>query len=83
MKTAHPASNERHKASYGSNARHISDLSDEDANYFVLLGGQDGWLNSSTFLDQVDLWRAGRYLRMPLRLETVRAEFPRRMEVTP
>ena len=25
---------------YGSNARHISDMSDPDGNYFVLLGGQ-------------------------------------------
>lgn len=83
MKTAHPTTVDRHKASYGSNARHISDLGDPDANHFVILGGQDGWLNSSTFLDQVALWRAGGYIRMPLRMETVRAEFPMRMELTP
>ena len=33
---------ERHFTRYGSNARHISDLSNIDRNYFVLLGGQDG-----------------------------------------
>ena len=75
MKTAHASTDQRHRASYGANARHVSDLSDMDRNWFVLLGGQDGWLNSSTFLDQVPLWLEGRYLEMPLRLETVRAQF--------
>ena len=75
MKTAHASTDLRHRASYGANARHVSDLSDLDRNWFVLLGGQDGWLNSSTFLDQVPLWLEGRYLEMPLRLETVRAQF--------
>lgn len=75
MKTAHATTSERHAVRYGSNARHISDLSDMDRNYFVLLGGQDGWINSSTFLDQLPLWLAGDYVEMPLRLETVRASF--------
>jgi penicillin G amidase len=76
MKTAHGATNERHRVNYGSQARHISDLSDPDANWFVLLGGQDGWFNSSTFVDQLPLWLEGDYIRMPLRPETVRATFP-------
>ena len=46
-----------------------------DRNWFVVLGGQDGWLNSSAFLDQVPLWLEGEYIEMPLRLETVRARF--------
>jgi penicillin amidase len=83
MKTAHGATDDRHRASYGANARHISDLADLDSNYFVILGGQDGWLNSATFLDQVPLWLEGRYITMPLRLETVQATFPRRMELQP
>ena len=83
MKTAHGLTDERHYSGYGSNARHISDMSDLDANHFVLLGGQDGWLHSSTFLDQYELWRRGNYIRVPLRLETVRAEYPHRMELTP
>jgi penicillin G amidase len=73
----------RHRAGYGSNARHISDLSDMDRNWFVLLGGQDGWLNSSTFLDQVPLWLEGEYVEMPLRLETVRARFRHVTELGP
>jgi penicillin amidase len=83
MKSAHGLTDERHSARYGSTARHISDMSDPDLNYFVVLGGQDGWINSSTFLDQLPLWFEGTYVRMPLRTETVRKEFPHRMELTP
>ena len=83
MKTAHPSTDQRHRASYGANARHVSDLSDMDRNWFVLLGGQDGWLNSSTFLDQVALWREGGYIEIPLRIETVRERFTHRMELKP
>lgn len=75
MKTNSANTAERHRASYGSQARHVSDMGDLDENYFVLLGGQDGWFGSDTFIDQVALWRAGDYIRMPLREETVRAEF--------
>ena len=83
MKSAHPSTDQRHRASYGANARHVSDLSDMDRNWFVLLGGQDGWLNSSTFLDQVPLWREGRYIEIPLRIESVRERFAHRMELKP
>ncbi len=83
MKTAHASTDRRHRASYGANARHISDLSDLDRNWFVLLGGQDGWLNSSNFLDQVPLWLEGQYLEMPLRPETVRAQFRYVTELRP
>jgi penicillin amidase len=76
MKTAHTLTHEKHNTSFGSNARHISDLSDPDENYFVLLGGQDGWMRSSTFMDQIELWREGEFIRVPLRVETVRATFP-------
>jgi penicillin amidase len=83
MKTAHGTTNERHTVRYGSNARHISDLSDMDRNHFVLLGGQDGWINSTTFLDQVPLWLEGRYIQLPLRPETVHARSVRRMDLQP
>jgi penicillin G amidase len=78
MKTAHASTDERHSTRFGSNARHISDLSDMDKNYFVLLGGQDGWFNSTNFLDQVSHWRAGRYVHVPMRLEAVRKSFRRK-----
>ena len=79
MKTAHETTGERHTVNYGSNARHISDMTDPDENYFVLLGGQDGWFNSTTILDQWKLWRQGEYVRVPLTLAEVRAGFPRTM----
>ena len=83
MKTAHGNPTERHTTNYGSNARHISDMSDPDRNWFVLLGGQDGWLAGANFMDQVPLWRAGRYVEMPLRPETVRRTFPHRTVLEP
>ena len=76
MKTAHDASATRHTVRYGANARHVSDMTNMDENYFVLLGGQDGWLNSSTMLDQWPLWQSGGYVRVPLTTEGVRASFP-------
>jgi penicillin amidase len=83
MKTAHDLAGDRHRASYGSQSRFVADLSDPDASWFVLLGGQDGWLGSEDFADQVPLWREGRYLRMPLTPEGVRERFPRRMRLEP
>jgi penicillin amidase len=83
MKSAHGLVDDRHNARYGSTARHISDLSDPDLNFFVLPGGQDGWINSSTFLDQLPLWREGKYIQMPLRMDSVRARFPHRMVLVP
>lgn len=76
MKTAHGLVRERHEARFGSQSRHISDMADLDANYFTLFGGNDGWLGSPHLADQMPLWRDGRYIRMPLRSETVEKEFP-------
>lgn len=83
MKTAHGTTAERHAARYGANARHVSDLSDPNGNFFVILGGQDGWLNSSTFLDQVPLWLDGSYVQMPLDLADVARRFPIHMTLEP
>ena len=83
MKAAHGLKVESGRVRYGSQARHVSDLSHPDANWFVLLGGQDGWFNSSTFLDQVPLWREGRYIRLPLEPETVAREFSRELVLEP
>jgi penicillin G amidase len=83
LKTAHPLTAKRHASRYGSCARHISDLADADRNYFVLLGGQDGWLGSTTFADQVALWRRGEYVAVPLTPEAVAAAFPHRTELVP
>ena len=83
MKTAHNSTDGRHYTRYGQQARFVTDLADPDANYFVLLGGQDGWLGSATALDQLSLWQSGEYIQLPLRAETVRARFPRRLELAP
>ncbi len=82
-KTAHNSTDARHDARYGSNARHISDLSDPDANYFVLLGGQDGWFNSANFTDQVNLWLTGKYVRVPLTLKAVRKNAVHKTALSP
>lgn len=74
-KSAHGRTDMRHPTRYGAQSRHVSDLADPDANWFVLLGGQDGWFNSSTFLDQTVLWREGGYVQVPLRPESVAARF--------
>lgn len=76
MKMAHGLVNGRHTATFGSMARHISDLADLDANWFTLLGGNDGWLGSASFCDQLPLWQQRKFIRMPLRPQTVAAEFP-------
>ncbi len=83
MKTAHSSTDQRHFTRYGQQARFVTDLADPDANYFVLLGGQDGWLGSATALDQLKLWQAGEYMQVPLRPEAVRARFPRRLDLAP
>ena len=83
LKTGHGLTAKRHSAIFGSSARHVSDLSDPDANFFILAGGQDGWFGSSTYADQLDLWWRGAYVRIPLQLETVRACFPHRLELSP
>lgn len=57
---------ERREVSFGAQARHISDLSDPNENYFVMLGGNDGWLDNPHLHDQVELWRKGEYVKLPL-----------------
>lgn len=82
-KTAHDLTADRNETRYGTQARHISDLADPDANWFVLLGGQDGWFNSANFVDQVDPFMKGELIQVPLRIETVRQRFAHRLELRP
>ena len=60
-----------------------SDLADEDADAFVLFGGQDEWMGSPSFADQVPLWQSGRSIRMPLSKEAVTEDFPDVMTLSP
>lgn len=83
FKTANDVSRGVHRATYGANSRHISDLADLDENYFVLLGGQDGWLGSVNMLDQVAMWRDGDMVRVPMRIQSVRSWAKRVTELAP
>lgn len=83
MKTAHDLVNGRHDARYGSQSRHISDMADPDANWFLLFGGQDGWLGSAAYDDQLPMWQRREYIRVPLRPETIARDFPRVMALRP
>jgi len=82
MKRSHDLVNRRHRATFGAQSRHISDLADPDANWFVLFGGQDGWLGAANYADQLPLWREGRYIRLPLSDEGVDAAFTRVVRTT-
>ena len=81
MKAAHGLVEGLHAVGYGSNARYIFDLSDPDANHVVLLGGQDGVPGSAAFLDQVELFRRGETIQVPLQPETARTMFARRTSI--
>jgi penicillin amidase len=83
MKTAHSSTDQRHFTRYGQQARFMTDLANPDANFFTLLGGQDGWLGSTTALDQLKLWQDGAYIQMPLGADAVKARFRRRLELAP
>ena len=76
MKTAHGLTNRVEPASYGSQARFVSDMGDPDSSAFALMGGNDGWLGSENALDQIPLWRNGQYIKIPLKPATVAREFP-------
>jgi len=83
FKTAHGPARGRHNVLFGSNARHVFDLSNADENYLVLLGGQDGWIGSTTFLDQLALWRSGGYVKVPLRPKSVQRNAIISIELSP
>jgi penicillin amidase len=75
-KRAHSLGEGPTPTSYGATARHVSDLSDPDANEFVLFGGQDGDLGSPASLSQLKLWQEGKRIRLPLTPALVEKEFP-------
>jgi penicillin amidase len=76
MKTSSDRTPMPHSVNYGSNARQVSDLSNPDANYFLLLGGQDSFAGSDNYTDQVYLWRIGQYIQMPLSTDKIDRLFP-------
>jgi penicillin amidase len=68
-KTAHGFVRGPHYVGFGACARHVSDLADPGANRFVLYGGQDGFVGSEQFADQIPLWRRGAYITVPLTVD--------------
>lgn len=83
MKSSHNPTTERHATTYGSQARQINDMADMDANWFVLLGGQDGWINAEGFADQMPLWQSGGYIQIPLSRAAVEESFTNVTILTP
>ena len=71
-KTGHAPVLGPHRVTYGASARFLTDLSEPDSSRVVLLGGQDGWIGSDNFADQVAAWRRGDTFDLPLRPETAR-----------
>ncbi len=66
FKTSATLTNEVHSSRFGANSRHISDLKDPDQNFFVLMGGQDGFIGSAQYLDQVPIWKKGELINVSL-----------------
>ena len=83
LKTSHFLTIEPHLVRFGANARYIADLSTLNRNWFVLLGGQDGWLNSTNFRDQVTPWQRGEYIQVPLDLDMVKESFSHHQVLLP
>ena len=71
-----------HAVTFGASARFLTDMADPDSSRVVLLGGQDGWPGSDTFVDQVPLWRRGEYVRLPLDVAAAR-EWPHETVLRP
>ncbi len=69
---------EKEATSYGASARHISDLSSLDENYFVLNGGQDAWILNDQINDQAALWKRNEYIKIPLSWEKVKMYFSKK-----
>jgi penicillin amidase len=74
-RASHDLSTEEVTAGFGAQARHISDMADLDSNWFALVGGNDGWINSENFLDQLEGFRSSTPFSFPMRPETVRTQF--------
>ena len=83
FKSSHRLVDDKHYTSYGSQSRLVSDMSDDDANYAILIGGQDGWLGSASFNDQTPLWREGQFIQLPLTAEKRQQLFPNVMRFAP
>lgn len=83
FKASHNFSSKPSRVSYGANSRFIADMSDINGNYFVILGGQDGWLLSENALDQVPLWKEGKMIQIPFEMQKINNEFLVKTQLIP
>ncbi len=81
FKSGRRFSSDKSDITYGASARHISDMSDLNANHFVLKGGQDGWLDNKSLTDQVALWDRGDYIQVPLERDLIEKQFTEHVTV--
>ena len=72
-----------HSTGFGAVSRFVADTGDRDETYAVLLGGQDGWIGSTTAADQIDLWASGEMIRLPLSPEAVARNHPHVITLVP
>ncbi len=64
MKASHSLSTITGKATFGAQARWMTDTSDINENYLVYLGGQDGFIKSENINDLTAKWQDGSYLKV-------------------
>lgn len=72
FKAAHSYGKSNYDVNFGANLRVFFDLSDENENYAVMLGGQDGYLGSKNFFDQTEKWVNGEYIKIPFTHEAIK-----------
>lgn len=83
LKANFSLSNQRRHVKFGAQSRYVFDFSDKNGNYFMLLGGQDGWFGSENFDDMVDHWLHDEWVQIPLEVSRVEAMFPYRVDFVP
>ena len=81
MKAKYAFSNRGRKVVFGAQSRYIFDFVGSDENYFMMLGGQDGWFGSDNFDDLTSLWVKDDWAKVPLHLNKVEEMFPYKMEL--
>lgn len=83
MKSAHGFAVGKHYVGMSSTARYLFDMADENSNWFVMLGGQDGHPGSAAFFDQQAAWQDQQPLHIPLSGDQLQARFPFCWTLTP
>jgi penicillin amidase len=83
MKSAHGFATGKHYVGMSSTARYLFDLGDSDANWFAMLGGQDGCPGSLAFTDLIQSWTKQDMLQIPLDLATVKLSYKYAIRLQP